>query len=117
MSKEIPIFANNAEPMAVLKVHPWRSDLYEELHNRPSPVINGSCQITHFTLLLDSDANIQEYVADLCKRFSVPVPSEQSSCFYQDFGAFELRWEQHLEFSNFTFRSEEHTSELQSRPH
>lgn len=103
MSEEIPIFANSAEPMAVLKVHPWRSDLYEELHNRPSPVISGPCQITHFTLLLEQNASIQEYVVDLCNRFSVPVPDTKASCFYQDFGAFELRWERHLEFANFTF--------------
>lgn len=103
MSEVIPVYANDAEPMAVLKVHPWRTDLYEELHNRPSPVISGPCQITHFTLLLEQNASIQEYVVDLCKRFSVPVPDTQSSCFYQDFGAFELRWERHLEFANFTF--------------
>ncbi len=103
MSEEIPVFAISAEPMAVLKVHPWRTDLYEELHNRPSPVINGPCQITHFTLLLEQNASIQEYVVDLCNRFSVPVPDTKASCFYQDFGAFELRWERHLEFANFTF--------------
>lgn len=103
MSEEIPVFTQSAEPMAVLKVHPWRSDLYEELHNRPSPIINGPCQVTHFTLLLEQNASIQEYVVDLCKRFSVPVPNTDASCFYQDFGAFELRWERHLEFANFTF--------------
>lgn len=103
MSEEIPVYSNSTEPMAVLKVHPWRSDLYEELHNRPSPVINGPCQITHFTLLLEQNASIQDYVVDLCKRFSVTMPDTKSSCFYQDFGGFELRWERHLEFANFTF--------------
>ena len=38
-----------------LKVHQWRSALYEELHNRPSPVIDGPCQVSHFTVLLDNN--------------------------------------------------------------
>ncbi|WP_419810990.1 DUF3422 family protein [Bacterioplanoides sp.] len=87
-----------------LKVHPWRSSLYEELHNRPSPIIHGNCQVAHFTLLLnDNREALHEHVVDLCKRFCVPAPGPDSSCLYQDFGGFELRWERHLEFSNFTF--------------
>ena len=87
-----------------LKVHPWRSSLYEELHNRPSPIIHGNCQVAHFTVLLnDNREALHEHVVDLCKRFCVPAPGPESSCLYQDFGGFELRWERHLEFSNFTF--------------
>lgn len=94
-----------AAPTVALKVHPWRSALYEELHNRPSPVIDGPCQVTHFTVLhknKNADA-VFAHVTDLCKRFSVPAPSADSSCLYQDFGGFELRFERHTEFSNFTF--------------
>src|SRR5690606_35454669 len=40
-----------AAPAVALQVHPWRSALYEELHNRPSPVIEGPCQVTHFTVV------------------------------------------------------------------
>lgn len=87
-----------------LKVHPWRSALYEELHNRPSPIIHGNCQVAHFTVLLnDNREALHNHVVDLCKRFCVPAPGPESSCLYQDFGGFELRWERHLEFSNFTF--------------
>ncbi|WP_296985537.1 MULTISPECIES: DUF3422 family protein [unclassified Thalassolituus] len=87
-----------------LKVHQWRSALYEELHNRPSPVIEGPCQVSHFTVLLDNNREeLYRHIVDLCKRFSVPEPSPDSSCLYQDFGGFELRWERHTEFANFTF--------------
>ena len=87
-----------------LKVHPWRSSLYEELHNRPSPIIHGNCQVAHFTVLLNENRKaLHDHVVDLCKRFSVPAPGPDSSCLYQDFGGFELRWERHLEFANFTF--------------
>ncbi len=91
-------------PTVTLQVHPWRSELYEELHNRPSPIIEGACQITHFTVMFgDAKQAVYEHVVDLCKRFSMPAPAEDSSCLYLDFGGFELRWERHLEFANFTF--------------
>lgn len=91
-------------PVITLQVHPWRSSLYEELHNRPSPIIHGTCQITHFTVMQgEAKQAVYEHVVDLCKRFSMPAPAEDSSCLYMDFGGFELRWERHLEFSNFTF--------------
>lgn len=93
-----------ASPSVALKVHPWRSALYEELHNRPSPVIEGNCHVAHFTVLLDNNRqDLHAHVVDLCRRFSVPAPAADSSCLYQDFGGFELRWERHLEFANFTF--------------
>ena len=93
-----------AAPSVALKVHPWRSALYEELHNRPSPIIEGSCHVAHFTVLLnDNREDLHAHVVDLCRRFSVPAPAPESSCLYQDFGGFELRWERHLEFANFTF--------------
>ncbi|CCK75486.1 MAG: DUF3422 domain-containing protein [Oleispira antarctica] len=91
-------------PVVTLQVHPWRSALYEELHNRPSPIIEGACQITHFTVMLgDASEALYEHIVDLCKRFSMPAPAADSSCLYLDFGGFELRWERHLEFANFTF--------------
>ena len=93
-----------AAPTVSLKVHPWRSSLYEELHNRPSPIIEQNCQVAHFTVLLEDNRDaLHAHVVDLCRRFSVPVPGPESSCLYQDFGGFELRWERHLEFANFTF--------------
>ncbi|HCG80438.1 MULTISPECIES: DUF3422 family protein [Thalassolituus] len=95
-------------PAVSLRVHPQRSSLYEELHNRPSPIIEGGCQVTHFTVMLDNNREeILEHVNDLCRRYSVPAPGNDSSCLYQDFGGFELRWERHLEFANFTFISKD----------
>ncbi len=91
-------------PAVSLKVHPLRSSLYDELHNRPSPVIDGNCQITHFSVMLgDKSEAMLEHVLDLCKRYSVPPPAPGATCLYQNFGGFELRWERHLEFANFTF--------------
>ena len=67
-------------------------------------LLKGPCQVTHFTVVLnDNRKALHDHVVDLCKRFSVPAPAQDSSCLYQDFGGFELRWERHMEFANFTF--------------
>ena len=77
-SEEVPSGAGTPEisaPAVSLRVHPQRSSLYEELHNRPSPIIDGGCQVTHFTVMLDNNREgILEHVNDLCRRYSVPVP-------------------------------------------
>ncbi|MDO5687523.1 MAG: DUF3422 domain-containing protein [Neisseria sp.] len=88
--------------IADLRPHPWRQALYEELHSRPSPVIDGSCLILQFALLVSSEREVTGYLSSLCAQFGV-APPDHSSCFYQDFGPFELRWERHSEFFNFTF--------------
>lgn len=88
-----------------IPVYEHRNSLYEELHTRPSPKIQSPCYISHLALIRDSDEikSEQELVAMLCQRFSVNPPSVGASCFYQNFGGFEFRWERHTEFSTYTF--------------
>lgn len=88
-----------------LEVHPGRVEMYEELHNRPSPLVESPCFITHFALLTGEQGHQQDWamVNELCQRFGVNPPGVKATCFYQTFGGFELRWERHTEFSTFTF--------------
>ena len=89
----------------LLEVHPSRAELYEELHNRPSPLVKTPCCVTHIALLVSREQRADEYqhLVQLCQRFSINPPAEGASCFYQNFGGFELRWESHMEFSTYTF--------------
>ena len=89
----------------VLEVHPNRAALYEELHNRPYPLVDTPCCVTHIALLVSPEQRQAEYqhLVQLCQRFSINPPAEGASCFYQSFGGFELRWESHMEFSTYTF--------------
>ncbi|MFT7109709.1 MAG: putative membrane-anchored protein [Psychrobacter glaciei] len=88
-----------------IPVYEHRNSLYEELHTRPSPKIQTPCYISHLALIRDGEDVGAEYalVASLCQRFSVNPPNEGVSCFYQNFGGFEFRWERHTEFSTYTF--------------
>ena len=105
MTDEVAVYqADSTDSVAGLKAHPWRKALYDELHSRPSPLIAGPCRVLQFTLLpTTTDSAVHEHLADLCQRFQLPRPHRQASCLYQDFGQFELRWERHSEFANFTF--------------
>ena len=88
-----------------LPMYEFRNSLYEELHTRPSPKVQSPCYITHLALIRSEESAPIEYdlVSSLCRRFSVNPPPSESSCFYQNFGGFEFRWERHTEFSTYTF--------------
>ncbi|WP_159819397.1 DUF3422 family protein [Colwellia sp. 20A7] len=90
---------------ANIVVSPLRQQISQELHNRPSPQVYAPTSITHMAVRLTEKDQEQEYqqIYSLCQRYNVNPPSRDASCYYQDFGGFELRWERHLEFSSYSF--------------
>lgn len=98
-----PYEFNSSAPIPGLRTHSAREELYAELHSRPSPVIYGSCRVEQVTLLLGTDESTHEHLAKLSTYFGLPVPATPSSCLYQNFKQFELRFERHSEFANYTF--------------
>lgn len=98
---------------AALRFHPEREALFNELHTRPFPVLATPSRLSHLVLLADPAQPGAEYqhLLRLCERHAVLPPSAQSSCYYQDFGGFELRWERHTEFSTYTLLSKQSDSE------
>lgn len=101
---------NDDEPAIIdavtrLPIHPDRDRLFNELHTRPFPVLEEGARISQVALLHGGREVSVEFVhlVKLCERYSVLPPAPDSSCYYQNFGAFELRWERHTEFSTYTF--------------
>ncbi len=90
---------------SLLKFHPQRDDLFNELHTRPFPVVPTPGRVSQIALLHEGVARAEEqqHIASLCKRYSINPPSAGAACYYQDFGGFEFRWERHTEFSTYTF--------------
>ena len=93
-----------------LNFHDERDSLFNELHTRPFPVISSPAKISQLTLLYGEsvdgvDGKLEEYrhICALCARYSLSPPTQKASCYYQDFGGFEFRWERHTEFSTYTF--------------
>ena len=96
---------NNIAERRRINVSPLRQQISQELHNRPSPQVDVPTSITHMAVRLTEKQRDEEYqqLCSLCQRYSVNPPSVDASCYYQDFGGFELRWERHLEFSSYSF--------------
>ncbi|MFQ3219803.1 MAG: putative membrane-anchored protein [Paraglaciecola sp.] len=88
-----------------LGVSSLRQQISQELHNRPSPKINISTSISHIAVRITEQERALEYkqICILCARHNVNPPMADASCYYQNFGAFEVRWERHLEFSSYSF--------------
>lgn len=100
-----PIDSSAKGERSRISVSLLRQQLAQELHNRPSPQVDGQTSITHMAVRYTEQEQHQAYqhLITLCHRYSVNPPSPEASCYYQDFGGFELRWERHHEFSSYSF--------------
>lgn len=89
-----------------LDVPAWRRGLYDELHARPFPVLPTPVRVSHIAVLPREGEVVGEsdftHLAALCERHGLPPPARGESCFYREFGEFELRWEKHTEFCTWT---------------
>ncbi|WP_250655533.1 DUF3422 family protein [Alkalimarinus coralli] len=95
----------------IFDFHDQRDELFNELHTRPFPVIDSQSRISQLAVLnaggdderADNRLKEFQHICALCTRYSVNPPAPEASCYYQDFGGFEFRWERHTEFSTYTF--------------
>lgn len=85
--------------------HPQRYILNNEVHARPYAALYAPVRATHLALMMTAEQKTKERKAlgVLCERYVQPPPAADADHFSADFGAFQLRWEQHSEFSTYTF--------------
>lgn len=85
--------------------HPQRFILHNEVHARAPFVLNLPVRASHLALLLSSDEKMQErkHLTTLCERFGVAPPEKEADHFSATFNSFQIRWEQHGEFSTYSF--------------
>ncbi|GDX84989.1 hypothetical protein LBMAG43_10310 [Methylococcaceae bacterium] len=79
--------------------------LHNEVHAR-SPIIRGfSGRVSHLGSPRTSEEKIHErlHLRKLCERFGIFAPALDTDHFSATFDLFQLRWEQHGEFSTYTF--------------
>lgn len=91
--------------------HPQRFVLHNEVHARASFVLSLPVCASHLALLLTHDEKMQErkHLAMLCERFGLATPAKDADHFTANFNSFQLRWEQHGEFSTYSFYSHDIT--------
>ena len=85
--------------------HPQRYKLHNEAHARQAIKLRTPVQVTHLALIIDGNQKAQErqHLIELCELFDHPYPNKDADQFSDDFGSFQLRWQQHGEFSTYTF--------------
>lgn len=87
------------------KNHPQRFVLHNEVHARASFNIKLPVRASHLALLLSNDEKTQErqHLITLCERFGAALPEKEADHFSAAFNSFQMRWEQHGEFSTYSF--------------
>ena len=85
--------------------HPQRFILHNEVHARASFIQRLPVRASHLALLLTNDEKMQErkHLITLCERFGVAPPEKDVDHFSATFNSFQVRWEQHGEFSTYSF--------------
>ncbi|MCK4842170.1 MAG: DUF3422 domain-containing protein [Methylococcales bacterium] len=85
--------------------HSQRFKLHNEVHARAPIGLSLPVQSTFLALSVNSKEKKQEYLnlTKLCERYGEIPPKEDSSHFSATLDSFEIRWEQHAEFSSYSF--------------
>jgi uncharacterized membrane-anchored protein len=85
--------------------HPQRFVLHNEVHARAPVNLNLPVRASHLALLLTHDEKMQErkHLSMLCERLGVAPPEKEADHFSATFNSFQIRWEQHGEFSTYSF--------------
>lgn len=87
------------------KNHPQRFVLHNEVHARASFIRSLPVRASYMALSLSGDEKLQErrHLATLCERFGITAPEHDADHFSASFDAFQMSWEQHGEFSTYSF--------------
>lgn len=105
-----PVFPTDAHQdvpgragLRVLRPHPLRESLHNEIHARPYDPLEAPVALTHLAWLLDGGSCIREPLRELLRAQHLPVPADDSNQLSVDIGGLQLRWELHTEFETCTF--------------
>jgi uncharacterized membrane-anchored protein len=96
------------------KNHPQRFVLHNEVHARASFVLNLPVRASHLALILTAEEKMQErqHLLALCERFGISPPEKEADHFTANFQSFQIRWEQHGEFSTYSFYAHDTPKDL-----
>lgn len=85
--------------------HPQRFRLHNEAHARQPTALPLPARASHLALILDAQQRSEErqHLKMLCERYNLIPPRADADHLNADFGVFQLLWQQHGEFSTYTF--------------
>ncbi len=98
--------------------HPQRFVLHNEVHARASSILSLPVRASYLALSLSVDEKTQElrHLKVLCERFGKTPPDNDADHFSASFDSFQMSWEQHGEFSTYTFYAYDASEEPFTKP-
>ena len=96
----------------MLRDHPRRYELANELHARPFPALEAPCRAAFVAIKREEDAAGRDRAADrahleaLLDRFGADHPPPGATHFFGRLGRHRLKWESHTEFVTYTLFSD-----------
>ncbi|TFL17767.1 DUF3422 family protein [Jannaschia formosa] len=96
----------------MLRDHPRRYDLANELHARPFPALTAPCRAAFLAIKREKDAVGRDRALDrahldaLLERFGASRPAPGATHFFGQLGKHHLKWESHTEFVTYTLFSD-----------
>ncbi len=99
MSSEVVIGETRLEP------HRLRAAVLGEVHARPFTPLTTPSRVLHFAFDTSGELAQADRAAlvALCTRRGLPAPRPADKHFHLGFGSTQMRWEQHSEFTTYTF--------------
>jgi uncharacterized membrane-anchored protein len=92
----------------MLRDHPRRYELANELHARPFPALAAPCRAAFLAIKPEKDAASRDRALDrahleaLLDRFGAAHPPPGATHFFGPLGRHKLKWESHTEFVTYT---------------
>src|SRR4051794_11849769 len=101
MTSDVTIGGNGAR----LTAHPWRAAVLGEVHARPFTPIETPRRILHFAFDTAGERAAADRAAltAFCAERALPTPRPADKQCRSVFGGIALRWEQHSEFTTYTW--------------
>jgi len=98
--------------------HPQRFVLHNEVHARASSILSLPVKASYLALSLSAEEKQQErrHLKALCERFGSTPPDNDADHFSTRFDSFQMSWEQHGEFSSYTFYAYDDAGEPFAEP-
>lgn len=96
----------------MLRDHPRRYELANELHARPFPALTAPCRAAFLAIKPVEDAASRDRAAErahlesLLDRFGADHPPPGATHFFGQLGKHRLKWESHTEFVTYTLFSD-----------
>ena len=95
------------DPARPYTPHPLRAAVLGEIHARPFQTLSPPARFAHFGFMTDAAQAVADRAAlnEFCTARGAPPPAPQAKHHRARFGAVELRWEQHSEFTTYTWQT------------